>query len=131
MECSSHQWYLAKFLQERTSSNLLSNTWKKICKHEMALKFTTWYIIFLRLNLIRSPITKKRLINSLSANPTKWPNSLKQFVGNLVTNCLSVFDHFVELAPKRLSFFRTLQKILSRPIKSSIVVNNAWRISFD
>ena len=39
-----------------------------------------------------------RNVNRLSANPTKWSNTLKQFVGNLPTNCLSVFDHFVELA---------------------------------
>ena len=31
-------------------------------------------------------------LNPLSANPTKWSNTLKQFVGNLPTNCLSVFD---------------------------------------
>ena len=36
--------------------------------------------------------------NSLSANPTKWPNTLKQFVGKLPANCLSVFGHFVKLA---------------------------------
>ena len=41
--------------------------------------------------------------NPLSANPTKWSNTLKQFVGNLPTNCLSVFDHFVELALKGLT----------------------------
>ena len=35
--------------------------------------------------------------NSLSANPPKWSNTLKQFVGSLPTNCLSVFDHFVKL----------------------------------
>ena len=34
----------------------------------------------------------------LNASPTKWSNILKQFVGNLPTNCLSVFDHFVGLA---------------------------------
>ena len=34
-------------------------------------------------------------LNPLSANPTKWSNTLKQFVGKLPTNCLSVFDHFV------------------------------------
>ena len=33
---------------------------------------------------------------------TKWPNTLKQFVGNLPTNCLSVFGHFVGLAFKGL-----------------------------
>ena len=38
----------------------------------------------------------------LSANPTKLSNTLKQFVGNLLTNCLSVFDHFVGLALKGL-----------------------------
>ena len=41
-------------------------------------------------------------INPLSANPTKWSNTLKQFVGNLPKNCLSVFDHFVGLALKGL-----------------------------
>ena len=29
---------------------------------------------------------------------------LKQFVGNLSTNCLSVFDHFVRLALKGLKY---------------------------
>ena len=41
-------------------------------------------------------------LNPLSANPTKWSNTLKQFAGNLPTNCSSVFDHFVILALKRL-----------------------------
>ena len=41
-------------------------------------------------------------LNPLSANITKWSNTLKQFVGNLPTNCLSVFDHFVVLALKGL-----------------------------
>ena len=42
-------------------------------------------------------------LNALGVNPTKWSNTLKQFVGNLPTNCLSVFDHFVKLALKGLS----------------------------
>ena len=41
-------------------------------------------------------------INPLSANFTKWPNTLKQFVGKLPTNCLSLFEHFVGLALKAL-----------------------------
>ena len=41
-------------------------------------------------------------LNPLNANPTKWSNTLKQFVDNLPTNCLSVFDHFVKLALKGL-----------------------------
>ena len=44
------------------------------------------------------------LFNPLSANPIKWPNTLKQFVGKLPTNCLSVFGHFVNLALKGLTF---------------------------
>ena len=42
--------------------------------------------------------------NPLSANPTKWSNTLKQFVGKKPTNCLSVFDHFVGLALKGLIY---------------------------
>ena len=38
-----------------------------------------------------------RRINLLSANPTKWSNTLKQFVGKL-----SVFRHFVGLALRGL-----------------------------
>ena len=40
--------------------------------------------------------------NPLSANPIKWSNTPKQFVGNLPTNCLSVFNYFVGLALKGL-----------------------------
>ena len=43
-------------------------------------------------------------INPLSAKFTKWSNTLKQLVGKLPTNCLSVFDHFVGLALKGLSY---------------------------
>ena len=39
----------------------------------------------------------------MSANPTKCPNTLKQFAGKLPTNCLSVFGHFVNLALKGLT----------------------------
>ena len=45
--------------------------------------------------------TNLREINPLSTSPTKWSNTLKQFVGNL-PNCLSVFDHFMNLALKVL-----------------------------
>ena len=40
--------------------------------------------------------------NPLSTNLKKWSNTLKQFVGNLPTSYLSVFDHFVVLAHKGL-----------------------------
>ena len=52
-------------------------------------------------------ISEKRneQVNHLSANPTKWLNTLKQS-SNLLTNCLSMFDHFVWLLLKGLNFFR-------------------------
>ena len=40
--------------------------------------------------------------NPLSVNPTKWSNTLKQFIGWCRQICLSVFDHFVGLALKGL-----------------------------
>ena len=42
------------------------------------------------------------ILNPLNTSPTKWSNTLKQFAGNLQTNCLSVFDYFVKLAVKGL-----------------------------
>ena len=47
----------------------------------------------------------KTAFNPLSANPEKWSNTLKQIVGNLPTICLSVFDHFMNLALKGLKNF--------------------------
>ena len=47
-------------------------------------------------------------INPLSANPRKWSNTLWKFVGNLPTNCLSVFDPFVGLALKGLTSVEAL-----------------------
>ena len=41
-------------------------------------------------------------LNALSANFTQWSKTLKQLVGKLPTNCLTVFDHFVGLALKGL-----------------------------
>ena len=41
--------------------------------------------------------------NPLSTNPTKWANTLKQFVSIKPTNYLRVFDHFVGLAFKELN----------------------------
>ena len=56
----------------------------------------------------------ERTINPLRANPAKWSNTLKQFVGKLPTNCLVVFDHFVGLALKGLNdaFFEPYQTCL-------------------
>ena len=44
------------------------------------------------------------VFNPLSANPTKWSNTLTQFVSKLPTNCLSWFNHLVGLALKGLKY---------------------------
>ena len=51
------------------------------------------------------------MVNPLSAKFIKWSNTLKQFVGKLATNCLSVFDHFVGLALKGLMLLRVFTKL--------------------
>ena len=43
------------------------------------------------------------MVNPLSAKPTKWSITQKQFVSKLLTNCLSLFDHFVGLVLKGLN----------------------------
>ena len=48
---------------------------------------------------------EKFFFNPLSANPTKWSNTLKQFVWV----CLSVFDHFTRLALKGLNVKKLLK----------------------
>ena len=54
-------------------------------------------------------------LNPLSPNLTKWSNTLKQFVGNLPTNCLTLFDHFVGLVLKGLSSWKTRLMRLFKP----------------
>ena len=53
----------------------------------------------------------KIAINSLRANPTEWPNTLKQFVDNLPRNRLSVLDHFVGLTLKGITEINKLRHI--------------------
>ena len=50
----------------------------------------------------------------LSTNFTKWSNTLKQFIGNLPTNFLSVLDHFVRLALKGLILKEHLINVLAK-----------------
>ena len=51
----------------------------------------------------------------LSANPTKWSNTLKQSVVNLPTNCLNVFDQFVGLT------LRGLKTVLELDITDTLI----------
>ena len=56
-------------------------------------------------NVIKQLTNNMEIINLLSTNPIKWSNTLKQFVSILLTNCLSVFEHFVKLAFKGLTLY--------------------------
>ena len=51
---------------------------------------------------------KWQIFNPLSANPTKWSNTRKQFIENLPTNCFGVFGHFVILVLKGLKSIETV-----------------------
>ena len=68
----------------------------------------------------RMALTTKSRFNPLSANFTKWSNTLKQFVGKLPTNCLSVFDHFVELSLKGLRSARKYMRKEKGPLVANV-----------
>ena len=63
--------------------------------------------------------------NPLSANPTKWSNTLEQIVAILPTNCLNVFDHFVKLAVKGLRAF--YHQIFHKQVEGQIRYEFAFR----
>ena len=65
-------------------------------------------------------------INPLTANPTKWSNTLKQFVGKSPTNCLSLFDHFVKLALKELMIVMMLSVLVSSMLMIILSTMNLW-----
>ena len=70
-------------------------------------------------------------LNPLSANITKWSNTLKQFVGKLPTNCLSVLDHFLELAFKGLKKAPKQVKTSATSCTSSLSTENPCSSVFD
>ena len=57
--------------------------------------------------------------NPLTADPTKWSNTVKKNRRQQPTNCLSVFDHFVGLAIEGLAkpFEQPLEYICPLSIK--------------
>ena len=71
------------------------------------------------------------LINPLSANFTKLSNILKQVVGKLLTSCLSVFDHFVGLALKRLKYVKVIMVFINVFLQLSTVQTQDAIIKFD
>ena len=86
-----------KFIEKHLCQSLFFN---KVAGLLCFIEHPGWlsFLWFLR-------VSSEFFFKPLSANPTKWPNTLKQFVGKLPTNCLSVFGHFVNLALKGLRVF--------------------------
>ena len=83
---------------------------KKIPKRLKLLFFIENLLLFILITVFWCFLGEFKF-NPFSANFTKWSNTLKQFVGNLRTNYLSVFDHFVGLALKGLSFREELTNL--------------------
>ena len=50
-----------------------------------------------------SPFHSSSYFNPFRANPIKWSNTLKQFIGKLPTHCLIVFDDLMGLMLKGLT----------------------------
>ena len=59
---------------------------------------------------------------TFKGRPTKWSNTIKQLVGKLPTNCFSVFDHSVGLAPKGLCI-----KVLNLSVVLHYVIATRWQ----
>ena len=84
------------------------NSWNMVYNNIYVLNRFSWMFKLPFLSLLIATVAIQfdcvlLNISPLSANPTKWPKTLKQFVGKLPTTCLSVFGHFVNLAHKGLS----------------------------
>ena len=97
-------------------SNLLQVRWFFNKKLDLEIQYKIGLSFFRILkynNEIQMTFTPKLtprtfLLNPLSAHPPKWSNTLKQILGKLPTNCLSVFNHFVWLALKGLKLMRII-----------------------
>ena len=70
--------------------------------------------------------------NPSSANFTKSSNTLKQFVGVLPTNGLSVFDHFVGLALKGLiNILQILNVIIKVILYTCLLPHEIYNFMFN
>ena len=95
---------LLQYSQESMCAGVPSTRWHAtILKRDSKQVFSCQYCK-IKKKLFWRTSANGCFFNPLSANPTKWSNTLKQFVGKLAMNCLSRFDHFVKLALKGLIF---------------------------
>ena len=103
--------------------------------HLSLLSFVYWKVIHSYLPLqsivFRSLKTYSKVIPTnidilLSANFTKCSNKVRQFIGNLPTNCLSVFGHFVGLSLKGLKIDTGINCKNSYFFLCSLDLSNSW-----
>ena len=95
----------SKYKDITTSSNIYA---RAFFTKQITAKLLTILIKSFIIDIFTSEVF---IVNPLSANHTKWSNTLNKFVGKLPTNCLSWFDHFVELELKGL-ILNALNKLL-------------------
>ena len=93
-EASGMKWvsglsYFRQISVSMLDANPQKNGWNK-AEHCPEMNRSYWYF------------------NYLTTNSTKWSNTLKQFVGKLPTNYLSVFVDFVGLALKGYLHYKTI-----------------------
>ena len=75
--------------------------WKMPQNKELTIKNLSKVNSVIAVNIDRH-IKNRKHLNLLSANPTKWSNTFKQFVSKF-QRIVWVFDHFAGLALKELS----------------------------
>ena len=79
-----------------------------MCLTETQLHFITLGNI-VKLHFVAFSQILRVVFNPLSANPTKWSNTLKQFVGKLINNCSKneyIIDAFLKISKFSKQLFR-------------------------
>ena len=104
-----------RYIQKKSLNTLYYFTCNRWCMFSK-VKTNRWSVL---LDLL---LEAKLNLNPWSANFAKWSNTLKQFVGKLPTNCLSVFDHFVRLALKGLR--KTPERFKKAELQQYISISN-------
>ena len=104
---------------------------KKIHNHGKSCTGLT-FLTLVKLVFLR--VTHMIVSNLLIANLIKWSNTLKKFVGNFLTSCLNVFDHFLGLALQELIiiwFCKEIANCQFTESKTSISTLHGSEIFFD
>ena len=117
MLCVIHMWCSKNITQFLGNLSCLTLCFSRYYESFIAIKFFhIEMLVMFGTKLIKS-------WHRLTQNATKWPNTLEQFIGNLPTNCLSLFDHFVKLALKGLNFSNFFALSHGKKKKLYLIIN--------